>query len=88
MVFDPVTTGILIAAKAASEAIAAHQKKKAAKLGRKETKRATLAGILNDAMQGNEELYSHGLESRAHLGKRRAKSMQDTADLVRGSFNI
>jgi hypothetical protein len=76
------------AAKAASDAFSAHQKKKAAKLGIKETKRATMAHVLEDAMKGSDELHSHGLERRAHLGKRRSKSLQDTSDLVRGSFNI
>lgn len=90
---DPVTatliaTAVATAAKGASDYFTGKKQKKAGKMRAKETKRETMSGLLNDALQGNAELHSHGLTSNARLGKRKAQSMQDTADLVRGAFNI
>lgn len=90
---DPVTatliaTAVATAAKGAGDFFSGQKAKKAGKMRAKETKRETFSGLLNDAMQGSAELESHGLSSRAKLGKRKAQSMQDTADLVRGAFNI
>lgn len=83
-----VATAVATAAKGASDFFSGQKQKKAGKMRAKETKRETLAGLMNDALQGSAELHTHGLKSRSHLGKRRAQSMQDTADLVRGAFNI
>jgi hypothetical protein len=90
---DPIT-GILIG-KAIEEGVKgvnsyyqAKNEKKQGKKRAKQSKRETLAGLLNDALQGSAELHTHGLSSRARLGKRKAQSLQDTSDLVRGAFNI
>ena len=90
---DPVTatliaTAVATAAKGASDYFTGQKQKKIGKMRAKETKRETLSGLVNDAMQGSAELSSHGLGSRAKMGKRRAQSGQDTADIVRGALNI
>lgn len=90
---DPATatliaTAIAAAAKGASDYFSGAKQKKIGKMRAKETKRETLSNLMNDAMQGSAELSSHGLSSRAKLGKRKTQSGQDTADLVRGALNI
>ena len=90
---DPVTatliaTAVATAAKGAGDYFSGQKQKKIGKMRAKETKRETLAGLMNDAMQGSAELHTQGLKSRSHLGKRRAQSSQDTADIVRGALNI
>jgi len=90
---DPITgtiiaTAIASAIKAGSDAYGASKQKKMGKMRAKETKRETLSGLLNDAMGGSAELHGHGLSSNARLSKRKAQSLQDTSDLVRGAFNI
>ena len=90
---DPATatliaTAIATAAKGASDYFSGQKQKKAGKMRAKETKRETMSGLLNDALQGSAEFQTQGLKSNARLGKRKSQSMQDTADLVRGAFNI
>lgn len=83
-----IATAVATAAKAGGDALSNSNAKKAAKRRAKETKRETYAGLLNDALQGSAELEAHGLNSRSKLGKRRAQSLQDSSDLVRGAFKI
>jgi hypothetical protein len=83
-----VASAISAGSKAAGQASANRQAKKAAKLRAKETHRETEAMSLNEALQRNAELTAHGLSSRNKLGKRRAQSLQETADLIRGAFKI
>lgn len=89
---DPATLAIISilasAAKGAGKAYNAKQREKAAKLRTKQYERETYGNLFNDAAQGNAELEGMGLESRSHMGKRRAKSLQDTSDLVRSAFNL
>jgi len=90
---DPATAAILASAVAASakgvgDYFSGRKEKKAAKMKAKETKRQTLANLMNDALEGSAEYESQGLSSRAKMGKRRSQSLQDTSDLVRGAFNI
>lgn len=93
MVLDPATailvaTAISTAAKGAGDFAAGKSSEKASKRRSKETKRETYAGLSNDSLQRGAELEAHRLASRQKLGKRKAESMQETADLVRGAFNI
>lgn len=83
-----IATAVATAAKAGGEAIAGSKAKKSSKMRAKEMKRETQAGLLQDALQRSSELEAHRLSSRSKLGKRSSQSMQDTADLVRGAFNI
>lgn len=86
---DPATAMLIASAvSAAGSAITGNKTKKAAKLRAEEMKRETEAGLLQDTLSRGAELEGHRLSSRAHMGKRRARSMQDTADIVRGAFNI
>lgn len=83
-----IATAVATAAKGASDYFGGQSQKKAAKLRAKETKRETQAGLLQDAYNRSAELEAHRLGSRSMMGKKRSKSMQDTADLLRGAFNI
>lgn len=83
-----IATAIATAAKAGGDAIAGSKAKKAGKMRAKEARRETYAGNINEALQRGAELEGHRLSRRAQLGKRKTQSMQDTADLVRGAFNI
>lgn len=83
-----IATAIATAASAAGQAISGSKQKQAGKLRAKEMKRETQAGLVNDALQRQNELEAHRLKGRSTLGKRKSQSMQDTADLVRGAFNI
>ncbi len=90
---DPATamliaTAVATAAQGAGSYLSGKKSEKGSKLRSKETKRETHAGLLQDAMQRNAELEAHRLSSRGRKGKRKAQSMQDTSDLVRGAFNI
>ena len=92
MVVDPATamlvaTAIGAGAKAGSDYLGSKKEKKAGRHRAKETKRETYAGLIQDALQREAELEGHRLSSRNKLGKRKAQSMQETADLVRGAFN-
>ncbi len=83
-----IATAVSTAAKAGGDAMSNSSAAKAAKLRTKETKRETHAGVFQDALQRSAELEAHRLQSRGKMGKRRAQSLQDTSDLVRGAFNI
>lgn len=93
MVLDPVTAMLIASAVSAGaqgigSAISGNKAKKAGAMRAKQMKRETRAGLLNDAQQRAAELEGHRLSSRAKSGRRSSESMQNTADLVRGAFNI
>lgn len=83
-----IASAVAAAAKGTGDVLSSQTAKKSAKLRAKETKRETQASLLNDAAQRSAELAEHGLNSRRKLGKRRATSMQETTDLIRGAFNV
>lgn len=83
-----IATAVATAAKAGGDAISNSKANKASKMRSKETKRETQAGLFQDALQRSAELEAHRLQSRNKMGKRKAQSLQDTSDLVRGAFNI
>lgn len=83
-----IASAIASAASLGGQAMSGAKQKQAGKLRAKEMKRETQAGLVNDALQREAELEAHRLKGRSTLGKRKAQSMQDTADLVRGAFNI
>ena len=83
-----IATAVATAAKAGGDTMSNSNAKKSAKLRAKETKRETHASVFQDALQRGAELEAHRLQSRGKMGKRRAQSLQDTSDLVRGAFNI
>ena len=83
-----IATAVATAAKAGGDAMSSNNAAKAAKMRAKETRRETQAGLFNDALQRSAELEEQRLGGRRKLGKRRANSMQETADLLRGAFNV
>ena len=90
---DPVTgmiiaTAVASAAKAGGDALSGAQQKRAAKRRAKETKRETHADLMNSALQRSAELEAHRMGTTQKLNKRRTTSAQETADLLRGAFNI
>lgn len=93
MVVDPgtailIATAVATAAKGGGDFFAGKQQSRAAKRKAKETKRETMAGLYNDALQRSAELEAQRLSSNQKLGKRKTQSRQETADLVRGAFNL
>lgn len=83
-----IATAISTAVKAGGDAMSNSNAAKAAKRRAKETKRETQGGLLQDQLQRSAELQAHGLQSRGKMGKRRAQSMNDTAEMVRGALRI
>ena len=83
-----IASAVATAAKGAGDFLGNKGQEKQAKRRAKETKRETQAGLFQDALQRSAELESHRLASRQKLGKRRAQSLSDTSDLVRGALNI
>lgn len=83
-----VATAVATAAKAGGDAISSSQAAKAAKRRAKETKRETHAGLFQEALQRSAELEGHRLQTRNRLGKRKSQAAHETADVVRGAFNI
>lgn len=83
-----IATAVATAAKGAGDYMSGQSAKKSSKLRAKELERETQAGLFQDALQRSAELESHRLKGKSRLGKRKTQSMQDTADLVRGAFNI
>lgn len=83
-----IATAVATAAKAGGDAMSSSNAAKAAKRRAKETKRETQGNLLHDALQRSAELQAHGLQSRGKMGKRRAQSMNDTAEMVRGALKI
>jgi hypothetical protein len=90
---DPGTIALIAAAVSSaahvgSQAFSGKKQKKTGKLRAREMQRETEAGLINDYQQRQAEMEGHRLKGRAALGKRRAQSLQDTSDLLRGAFNI
>lgn len=83
-----IATAVATAAKGAGDYMSGKNSTKAAKLRAKETRRETQAGLFNDALQRSAELQEQRLAGTRKLGKRKANSMQETADLLRGAFNV
>lgn len=83
-----IATAVGTGAKAGSDYFGAKKAKKSGKMRALELKRETLSDLLNQALQGSAELEGHGLKTRSQLARRKGQSMQETADLVRGAFNI
>ena len=90
---DPATIALIsaavqAAAKAAEGAISGQNAKKQAKLKAKETERETQADLLHNSLQRDSELTAHQLAGRGKLAKRKAQSMNDTSEIVRGALSI
>lgn len=83
-----VATAVGAAAKGTGDYLSGEQGKKAAKRRSKSYKRETHADLFQEALQRSVDLEKHRMASRQKIGKRKGQSMQDTADLVRGAFNI
>ena len=83
-----IATAVATAAKGAGDFLGGNNAKKAAKRRAKETQRETEAGLYNEALQRSAELEEQRLRGRNKLGKRRANSLQETSDLLRGAFNV
>jgi hypothetical protein len=93
MVIDPgtamlIATAVATAAKGAGDYFGSQREKEAAKRRSKETKRETYGGLYENALERGAELEAHRLGSSAKLGRRRAQSLQDTSDIVRGALRI
>jgi hypothetical protein len=83
-----IATAVATAAKGAGDFFGNKSAEKQAKRRSKEAKRETQASLMDEALNRDTELTSHKLASRSKLGKSKARSSQDTADLVRGALNI
>ena len=83
-----IATAVATAAKGAGDYMSGQNAGKAAKMRAKETRRETQAGLFNDALERSAQLQEQRLAGTRKLGKRRANSMQETADLLRGAFNV
>lgn len=83
-----IATAVATAAKGAGDFMSNKKADKASKMRAKETKRETLAGLYDEALNRSAELQAQRLNSRKRLGKAQGNALQDTASLVRGAFNI
>jgi hypothetical protein len=83
-----IATAVATAAKAGGDALSNSNANKAAKRRAKEAKRETQAGVLQDTLSRSAELSAHGLQGRNKMGKRKAQSINDTAEMVRGALKI
>lgn len=83
-----IATAVASAAKGAGDYFSGKGADKAAKRRAKEMRRETEADVLDQALNRSAELEASRLQGRNRLGKRRAQSSQDTADLLRGALNI
>ena len=83
-----IATAIATAAKGTSDYMTNRSQNKAASRRAKEVKRETQGGLYNEAFNRSADLEAHGLKSRKKVGQRRAQSMNDTSELIRGAFNI
>lgn len=83
-----VATAVATAAKGAGDYLSSKKAKKQAKMRSKEMKRETHAGILEEAQKRGLDLEAQRLSGSQKMGKRKAQSMQDTADIMRGALNI
>lgn len=83
-----IATAISTAAKGAGDAFSNAKANRMAKRKAKEMKRETLGGLFDDSLNRSAELEAQRMSSNQKLGKRKSQSFQDTADLLRGAFNI
>lgn len=83
-----IASAIAAAAKGTGDYLGNRSQKEQAKRRAKETKRETHASLYQDALNRSAELEGQRLKGRNTIGKRKSQSMQDTADLLRGAFNI
>lgn len=88
---DPATATIIASAiaasaKAGSDYFAGNKEKKAGARRAKETRRETESNMFSEALQRSAELEAQKLAGRKKIGKRKAQSSQETADIVRGAF--
>lgn len=83
-----VATAVSAGAKGISDFFKGKNTKKQGKMKAKETRRETMANMAHEAHEGSSDLETHGMSNRLRKSKRRAKSMQDTTDIVRGAFNL
>jgi hypothetical protein len=90
---DPGTAMLIAAAIASAtqiggQALGAKKTEEVANRRAKELKRETQAGLYNEAAQRSAEHEAQRLKGRAKLGQKKVQSYQDTADIIRGAFNI
>jgi len=83
-----IASAIAAAAGGAGQYASSSSAKKAGKLRAKEMERETYANLLNESQNRDAEMQAHRMSSRNRLGRRRAQSMQDTSDLIRGALSI
>ena len=91
MPLDPITGSVIVLtalAKGAQDYFHHKSEKKRGERRAKETKRETHANLLQDQIHRRAEAVAHGEENRKKTAKRRADTMQETADLVRNAVNI
>lgn len=83
-----VASLISAGAQAGAGALGGRREKKLSKARAKESKRETMADLLNSAFNREAENEVQRLDSRGRLGRRRSQSAMDTANLVREAFTI
>lgn len=67
------------------------QSKAEKKVNKRKTKqkhRETTADLYDESLNRSQQTQAHKMKSGARMSKSKSNSMQDTADLVRGAFNI
>lgn len=90
MVIPAVVAAALIsaAAQGAGQHLSAQQQKRDAKRRAKSMRRDTEGDLFDSAQNRASDLEAHRLSSSQKHAKKKTKNFQDTADLVRGAFNI
>lgn len=83
-----IAAGIGAASKGASDYFGSKGAAKQAKRRAKESKRETYAQMLNDAFNRSAEREAQRMSSGEKLGKARTRTFANSADLIRGAFNI
>ena len=83
-----IAQAIASAAKAGGDFLGGKTQEKQAKRRARETERETHANLMDEALNRNAELEAHKLASRNRLSKSKARTSQETADLVRGALSI
>ncbi len=85
----PIAAALIsAAAQGAGQHLANKQQKRDAKRRAKSTKRETYGDLFDSAHTRGQELEAHRLSSSQKHARKKTKNFQDTADLVRGAFNI
>lgn len=83
-----IATAVATAAKGAGDFFGSKSAEKQAKRRAKEAKRETHASLMDEALNRGTELEAHKYASRNKLAKSKARSSNDTAELIRGALNI